>query len=161
MPRLGPLIREILMRHDLLVSVGGDLFPLSLPDDVDPMPPGLAVVHLDVDPWELGKNYPARVAIQGDAKATLPELAEALRRHAGCAGAEAGAPPGRGAPRSRSFPRAPGAARPTSSWSRRPSPRRPACGPSSAAPTRRASSACAAAASAGGWRPPPAGRPAP
>ena len=91
MPRLGPLIREILMRHDLLVSVGGDLFTLSLPDDVDPMPPGLAVVHLDVDPWELGKNYPARVAIQGDPKATLPELAEALRRHAGRAGAEAAA----------------------------------------------------------------------
>jgi len=91
MPRLGPLIREILMRHDLLVSVGGDLFTLSLPDDVDPMPPDLAVVHLDVDPWELGKNYPARVAIQGDPKATLPELTEALRRHAGRAGAEAAA----------------------------------------------------------------------
>src|SRR3990172_6502217 len=87
MPRLGPLIREILMRHDLLFSVGGDLFTLSLPDDVDPMPPGVDVVHLDVDPWELGKNYPARVAIQGDPKATLPELAEALRRHAGRAGA--------------------------------------------------------------------------
>ncbi|MBI4272097.1 MAG: thiamine pyrophosphate-binding protein [Candidatus Rokubacteria bacterium] len=86
MPRLGPLIRAILMRHDLLFSVGGDLFTLSLPDDVDPMPPGVDVVHLDVDPWELGKNYPARVAIQGDPKATLPELCEAVRRHAGRAG---------------------------------------------------------------------------
>jgi benzoylformate decarboxylase len=50
------------------------------------MPPGLDVVHLDVDPWELGKNYPASVAIQGDPKATLPELAEAVRRHAGASG---------------------------------------------------------------------------
>src|SRR5438128_2624402 len=50
MPRLGPPIRGLLMRHDLLFSVGGDLFTLSLPDDVDPMPPGLTVVHLDVDP---------------------------------------------------------------------------------------------------------------
>jgi benzoylformate decarboxylase len=83
MPRLGPQIRGILMRHDLLFSVGGDLFTLSLPDDVDPMPPGLAVVHLDVNPWELGKNYPAAVAIHGDPKATLPELAEALRRATG------------------------------------------------------------------------------
>src|SRR5213079_1169392 len=80
MPRLGPPIRALLMRHDLLVSVGGDLFTLSLPDDVDPMPPGLTVVHLDVNPWELGKNYPAAVAIQGDPKATLPELGEAVRR---------------------------------------------------------------------------------
>src|SRR6266850_798712 len=83
MPRIGPTIRALLMRHDLLFSVGGDLFTLSLPDDVDPMPPGLKVVHLDVNPWELGKNYPAEVAIFGEPKATLPELAEAIRRHTG------------------------------------------------------------------------------
>mgnify|MGYP003694003549 CR=1 FL=1 len=47
------------------------------------MPPGLTVVHLDVNPWELGKNYPAEVAIFGEPKATLPELAEAIRRHTG------------------------------------------------------------------------------
>jgi benzoylformate decarboxylase len=81
MPRTGPPIRALLMRHDLVFSVGGDLFTLSLPDDVDPMPPGLTVVHLDVNPWELGKNYPAEVAILGEPKATLPELAEAIRRH--------------------------------------------------------------------------------
>ena len=86
MPRLGAPIKGLLMRHDLLFSVGGDLFTLSLPSDVDPMPDGLEVVHLDVDPWELGKNYPAAVAIQGDPKATLPELTEAIRRHAGAAG---------------------------------------------------------------------------
>src|SRR6266705_1255289 len=83
MPRLGPPIRALLMRHDLLFSVGGDLFTLSLPDDVDPMPPGITIVHLDVNPWELGKNYPAAVAIQGDPKATLPELSEAVRRITG------------------------------------------------------------------------------
>jgi benzoylformate decarboxylase len=79
-PRLGPPIRSLLMRHDLLFSVGGDLFTLSLPSDVEPMPEGLAVIHLDVDPWEIGKNYPAKVGIFGDPKATLPDLAEALRQ---------------------------------------------------------------------------------
>jgi len=83
MPRIGPPIRALLMRHDLLFSVGGDLFTLSLPDDVDPMPPGLTVVHLDVNPWELGKNYPAEVAIFGEPKATLPEISEAIRRNTG------------------------------------------------------------------------------
>lgn len=81
LPRLAPQIRALLLHHDLLFSVGGDLFTLSLPSEVDPMPPGLTVVHLDVNPWELGKNYPATVAMFGDPKATLPELAEALRRH--------------------------------------------------------------------------------
>jgi benzoylformate decarboxylase len=78
--RLGPSIRALLMQHDLVFSVGGDLFTLSLPSDVEPMPEGLPVIHLDTDPWEIGKNYPARVAILGDPKATLPDLAEALRR---------------------------------------------------------------------------------
>ncbi len=83
MPRLAPQIRAVLMRHDLLFSVGGDLFTLSLPSDVDPMPPGVEVIHLDVDPWEIGKNYPADVGIHGDPKATLPDLAEALRSELG------------------------------------------------------------------------------
>src|SRR3989449_1638838 len=82
-PTAGTLIRALLMRHGLLFSVGGDLFTLSLPDDVDPMPPGLTVVHLDVNPWELGKNYPAEVAIFGEPKATLPEISEAIRRNTG------------------------------------------------------------------------------
>jgi benzoylformate decarboxylase len=86
MPRLGQDIYALLMQHDLVFSVGGDLFTLSLPSDVDPMPPGMTVVHLDVDPWELGKNYPAEVAILGDPKATLPELSEAVRGHAGAKG---------------------------------------------------------------------------
>jgi len=80
-PRLAPPIRAFLMQYDLLCSVGGDLFTLSLPSDVEPMPHGLEVIHIDVDPWEIGKNYAAAVGIQGDPKATLPELSEAVRRH--------------------------------------------------------------------------------
>jgi benzoylformate decarboxylase len=79
-PRLGQPIRNLLVKHDLIFSVGGDMFTLSLPSDVEPMPEGLPLIHLDLDPWEIGKNYPAKVAIQGDPKATLPDLAEALRR---------------------------------------------------------------------------------
>jgi benzoylformate decarboxylase len=62
-----------------LFSVGGDLFTLSLPSDIEPMPEGLTLIHLDTDAWELGKNYPPRVAILGDPKTTLPDLTKALR----------------------------------------------------------------------------------
>jgi benzoylformate decarboxylase len=67
-------VREVLDRHDLLFSVGGDLFTWSLPSAIDPWPAGLPLIHLDTDPWQIGKNYPAQVAILGDPKATLPEI---------------------------------------------------------------------------------------
>jgi len=76
--RLAHNIREILQQYDLLLSIGGDLFTLSLPGNVEAVPEGMQIVHLDNDPWELGKNYPAAVAILGDPKASLPELTGAL-----------------------------------------------------------------------------------
>src|SRR5262245_140017 len=76
--RLAHQIRAVMERHDLLLSIGGDLFTLSLPGEIEPLPPGMTIVHLDTDPWELGKNYPTEVAILGDPRVTLPELTAAL-----------------------------------------------------------------------------------
>src|SRR5277367_6530271 len=71
-------VREVLDKHDLLLSVGGDLFTWSLPSNIDPWPAGLPLIHLDTDPWQIGKNYPAKVAILGDPKATLPDITTAV-----------------------------------------------------------------------------------
>jgi benzoylformate decarboxylase len=71
-------VRQVLDQYDVLFSVGGDLFTLSLPSDIDPMPPGMRLIHLDTDPWEIGKNYPAEVGILGDPKSTLPEITAAI-----------------------------------------------------------------------------------
>lgn len=79
MGRSQTAMRKIFDQHDLLLSVGADLFALSLPSDVAPISSDLKIVHLDIDPWELGKNFPAEVAILGCPKATLPELIEATR----------------------------------------------------------------------------------
>src|SRR6185295_4941434 len=76
--RIAPAVRQVLSDADVLFAVGGDLLTLSLPSDIDPMPHGLDVIHLDTDPWELGKNYPTTVAILGDPKATLPDLLAAI-----------------------------------------------------------------------------------
>ncbi|HEY4981519.1 MAG TPA: thiamine pyrophosphate-binding protein [Pseudolabrys sp.] len=50
MVRMAPDVRKLLDQYDVLFSVGGDLFTLSLPSNVDPMPPGLPLIHLDTDP---------------------------------------------------------------------------------------------------------------
>src|SRR5207245_6696825 len=58
MTRLAPATRKVLEEYDVLFSIGADLFTLSLPSAVDPMPADITLIHLDVDPWEIGKNYP-------------------------------------------------------------------------------------------------------
>ncbi len=77
--RTQPSVRAILERADLLFAVGAEVFPFSLPSAVDPVPADLAIVHMHSDPWEVGKNYPARVGIIGDLKASLPELRQILQ----------------------------------------------------------------------------------
>jgi benzoylformate decarboxylase len=78
--RMQAAVRKALDGHDVLFSVGADLFTLSLPSAVEPMPPGIRLVHLDIDPWEIGKNYPAEAAIMGDPRSTLPELTAMVRQ---------------------------------------------------------------------------------
>jgi benzoylformate decarboxylase len=90
MGRSQTAMRKIFDQHDVLFSVGADLFALSLPSDVAPISSDLKIVHLDIDPWELGKNYPTTVAMLGSPKGTLPELTDALRqRMNGAAGGAA------------------------------------------------------------------------
>jgi acetolactate synthase-1/2/3 large subunit len=44
-------------------------------------PPGTRVIHLDINPQQLGRHYPTAVALNGDARATLQRmLADAPRR---------------------------------------------------------------------------------
>ena len=40
--------------------------------------PGTATIQVDIDPSELGRNYPAQVSLSGDAKITLQRLIEVL-----------------------------------------------------------------------------------
>jgi benzoylformate decarboxylase len=76
--RLGGAVRTVLESHDLVISIGADLFTLSLAGGPDPLPPGLPIIHVDVDPWQLGKNFPTTAAILGDPRLVLPELCAAV-----------------------------------------------------------------------------------
>lgn len=43
--------------------------------------PPTKLVHVDLDPYEIGKNYPVELGLVGDAKATLADLLTSLRAH--------------------------------------------------------------------------------
>jgi benzoylformate decarboxylase len=72
-------VRAILEQADLMFALGAEVFPFSLPSEVEPVPAQLTIVHMHSDPWEVGKTYPAKVGIIGDLKASLPELAQIIR----------------------------------------------------------------------------------
>jgi benzoylformate decarboxylase len=77
-PRMTPALRAVMEKHDLLISIGADLLTQSQATGVEALAPGTQLVHLDNEPWQIGKNFAATAAIQGDVKATLPELTAAV-----------------------------------------------------------------------------------
>jgi benzoylformate decarboxylase len=73
-------VRRLLEPYDLLFIVGGDGLRMSVPGPVDPLPPGLPIVQVGTRDWELGKTYPAEIALDADVKMTLAALVPILER---------------------------------------------------------------------------------
>jgi benzoylformate decarboxylase len=64
-------VRATLEPYDLLFCIGADLLRMSVYSPVEPLPPGLPVIHLSERGAELGKNYRTDLAIQANVKETL------------------------------------------------------------------------------------------
>jgi benzoylformate decarboxylase len=89
LPRTQHAVRSLLQDADAVFSIGADMFTMSLYSDLEPLPPGVKLVCLNSDAWEIGKNHPVDVAILGDPKATLAEFAPMLRERVDIASQEA------------------------------------------------------------------------
>ena len=76
-------VRDVLAAHDLLVVAGADVLRMSVWSETDPLPPDLPLVQLGQLDWEMGKNYPAEIAIRSDLKATLNALLPVLEAKGG------------------------------------------------------------------------------
>ncbi len=76
-------VRTTLQDADVVLTVGADMFTMSLYNELEPFPPGVTLICLNIDPWEIGKNHPVDVAILGDPKATLAEFAPMLHERLG------------------------------------------------------------------------------
>ncbi|MFC7157550.1 thiamine pyrophosphate-binding protein [Halomarina halobia] len=74
---------ELASNADVVLAIGcrfSDLHTSSFEDGVSfDIPPG-KLVHVDIDPTEIGKNYPVEVGIQGDAKVVTKQLYDGVSR---------------------------------------------------------------------------------
>ncbi|WP_458210387.1 thiamine pyrophosphate-binding protein [Haladaptatus sp. NG-SE-30] len=72
---------ELASNADVVLAVGcrfSDLHTSSFESGVSFEIPPSKLIHVDIDPQEIGKNYPVEVGIQGDAKVTTRQLYEAV-----------------------------------------------------------------------------------
>ncbi|MGE0755411.1 MAG: thiamine pyrophosphate-binding protein [Pirellulaceae bacterium] len=79
LPLWSPEVRERLAPFDVVLVTGMDLLRQYVYfEPARPIPEHVRLVHLDEDPWQLGKNYPVEVGVIGHTKVTLAELAQQL-----------------------------------------------------------------------------------
>lgn len=83
---IGPLgflggMADNLAGYDVIVAIGtGNPFSSLFYEGGTPIPDGCAFVHIDVDTWEMGKNYPLAMAVVADPGWAARDIAEALDR---------------------------------------------------------------------------------
>ncbi|MFH1922967.1 MAG: thiamine pyrophosphate-binding protein [Planctomycetota bacterium] len=76
LPFWSPDVRERLARFDVLLVAGMKVMQQYIHHEPSrAVPEHVRLVHLDDDPWELGKNYPVEVGVIGHPKPSLEELA--------------------------------------------------------------------------------------
>jgi benzoylformate decarboxylase len=76
-------VRGVLSKFDLLIALGSDPVRMSVWSEVEPLPEGMAVVHIGQLDWEMGKNFPAELAVRADVRETLAALTPLLARQGG------------------------------------------------------------------------------
>jgi benzoylformate decarboxylase len=90
LPLWSPEMRQRLAEFDALLVVGMDLFRQYVyHEPARAMPEHIRLVHLDEDPYQLGKNYPLAVALWGSTKGGLIELDSLLAQRMTAAQVEA------------------------------------------------------------------------
>ena len=80
-------VRDTLAPYDLMFCMGSDVLRMSVFSETDPLPDGMALVQVGLRDWEMGKNYPAEIALRADVKETLAALAAVIGRKRGAEGA--------------------------------------------------------------------------
>jgi benzoylformate decarboxylase len=79
LPLWSPEVRDRLNDFDVLLVTGMDLLRQYVYHEPSrAIPEHIRLVHIDEDPWQLGKNYPVEVGLIGHTQVALAELATGL-----------------------------------------------------------------------------------
>lgn len=74
----GPASTPLVENADAVVICGTYVLPYVFPPLINPFRPDAKVVHIDLDSYSIGKNYPVTLGLASDPKPTLRMLTEAL-----------------------------------------------------------------------------------
>jgi benzoylformate decarboxylase len=74
----GETTRAITLEADVVLAVGTPLFPELFPSHSPYFQEGARVFQVDLNPWEIAKNYPVEVGIWADPKITLKAISSAV-----------------------------------------------------------------------------------
>ncbi len=83
LPKVQPEMRKALGAHDLMIVLGCDPLRTSVASETDPMPDGLATLHIGLDDWEIAKNYTVELGVRADILETIGALLPLLAKKGG------------------------------------------------------------------------------
>ncbi len=81
-------VRDALTPYDTMIVLGSDVLRMSVYSEIDPKPDHLRILQIGLVDWEIGKNYPAEMAVKADVRETLRALIPVLKKKGGKALAE-------------------------------------------------------------------------
>jgi benzoylformate decarboxylase len=79
LPPVDELIREKLSKHDVVLLVGSHAFSAHYFTEATPIPERTQILQLDSDRTELGRNYPASIALHGGIGPTARALTNLIQ----------------------------------------------------------------------------------
>ncbi|WP_232251174.1 thiamine pyrophosphate-binding protein [Actinoalloteichus sp. GBA129-24] len=86
----GAASARVVQEADSVLIVGTYVFPEVFPSLASPFKPGAQLVHIDLDSYEIAKNFPVDLGIVADPKLTLGAIAKELQRRLPAVPAPAG-----------------------------------------------------------------------
>jgi benzoylformate decarboxylase len=83
LPKVQPATRKALADYDLMIVLGCDPLRTSVASETDPLPPGLAIMQIGLDDWQIAKTYAVETPVRADIRETLRALVPLLDKKGG------------------------------------------------------------------------------